>query len=85
MQFPARGYCKYIERMLELLGITDTSLDWRKCESWAPYWGGGGTIDYKQLRGFNAETGWRDFLEYLKPNCHISETARINTILPCRM
>jgi transposase len=38
---------------------------------------GRGTIDYKQLRGFNAEAGRRAVLEYLKTNCNVSETARM--------
>jgi hypothetical protein len=37
IQFLGYGYCRYIEKTLELLGITDTSLDLRKCESWTPY------------------------------------------------
>jgi hypothetical protein len=38
---------------------------------------GRGTIDHKQLRGFNAESGRRAVLEYLKTNCNVSETARM--------
>ena len=38
---------------------------------------GKGTIDYKQLRGFNAEAGRRAVLEYLKTNCNVSEIARM--------
>ena len=41
---------------------------------------GRGTIDYKQLRGFNAEAGRRAVLEYLKTNCNVSETARMSGI-----
>lgn len=36
-----------------------------------------GTIDYKQLRGFNAEAARRAVVEYLKTNPNISETARM--------
>jgi transposase len=36
-----------------------------------------GTIDYKGLRGFNAEAARRAVLEYLKTNPNISETARM--------
>ena len=38
---------------------------------------GRGTIDYKGLRGFNAEAARRAVLEYLKTNPNISETARM--------
>jgi hypothetical protein len=38
---------------------------------------GRGAIDYKGLRGFNAEAARRAVLEYLKTNANISETARM--------
>jgi len=38
---------------------------------------GRGTIDYKGLRGFNAEAARRAVLEYLKSNPNISDTARM--------
>ena len=46
---------------------------------------GRGTIDYKGLRGFNAEAARRTVLEYLKTNPNISETARIFGITSTRV
>ncbi len=42
IQFSGYGYSKYFRKTLELLGITNASLDWRKHESWTPYGGSEG-------------------------------------------
>jgi len=37
IQFLGYGYSKYIEKTLELLGISVDYLEWRKYETWTPY------------------------------------------------